>query len=173
MAGLADLLNAPSEFTYDGKTYQLRHPTVMECGRYQRWLEAEARASAAAATDLPEEDRRNLLRDTNADIAAQTFAWGGEACVKSLRSLSGQAKLVALILEDQGVTLAVARQMVETRLAEIAALILEAVGEDPQGNALRRLLTQVGRPPDWFATTSSDCATPPTPTPPASSPSGG
>lgn len=171
MASLADLLNSPSAFEFEDKTYQLRQPTVVECGLYQRWLESEARVSAAHATDLSDEDRRNLLRDVTADIAAQTYAWGGEVCVRSLRTPNGVAKMMAIICHDQGVTFEVAKRVCEKRLADIAALIQGAVEEDPGGNALRRLLTSVGMPPDWFATSSSGSSTPPAPGPSASPPS--
>lgn len=171
MATLADLLNAPSEFVYkdaDGKehTYQLREPTLMECGRYQRWLEQEARAGAARSTELSDDDRRNLLRDVAADVAAQVYAWGGEVCVKSLRTPTGIAKLLSIICEDQGVTFQDAQQMVQQRLYDIAALIGVLMEEDPSGKKLEAVAAKLLLPQTFFSTSLSSCATPPTESPP-------
>lgn len=160
MPSLAELLNAPGDFEYQGKTYQLRQPTLLECGRYQRWLESEARASAAAATDLPEEDRRNLLRDVNADIAAQTYAWGGEVCIRSLRTPQGAAKLLSITAEDQGVSYPLALEMINHRFKELTALMFEAdAGDDPKKKAhLGSLLATLGLPADFLSNSSSKSA---------------
>lgn len=161
MPSLAELLNAPGDIEYKGKVYQLRQPTLLECGRYQRWLESEARASAAASTDLPEEDRRNLLRDVNADIAAQTYAWAGEVCIRSLRTPQGVAKLLSITAEEQGVDYALAQEIIEHRFKEIAALLLDAdAGDDPEKKAhLGRFLASQGLPADFLKTLSSKSAT--------------
>jgi hypothetical protein len=170
---LADLLNSPTDYEFEGTVYKLRQAALEECGQYQRWLEQEARASAGRATELPEEDRRNLLRDTNADIAAQVYAWGGEMCVKSLRTPQGFAKLLSIACADQGLTYRKAQEMVGQRLRELSELVLGAVEEDPTGKVLRALLSRTGRPPSFFAPSSSDCATPPPESPATSSPSDG
>lgn len=169
MASLADLLNSITEFTHDGITYKLRQPTLLECGQYQRWLESEARASAAAATELPEEDRRNLLRDVNADIAAKLYAWGGEVCVKSLRTPDGIAKLMSIVC---GILVPDARAVVDKRLHEIAAILMASVmGDDPEKKAeLRQLLLNLGLPPNFLNTPSSNSPT--NSDPPDSPPSG-
>ena len=172
---LADLFNSPSEFEFEGVVYKLRQPTLIECGQYQRWLEQEARAGAARATELDEADRRNLLRDVQADIAAKRYAWGGELCVQSLRTPDGIAKLTAIICADQGMTEATAKKAAEQRLWEIAAVIAAAQEEEQRtGKAnpqLRELLARLGLRPDFLSTSSSDSATNPTDEPPTSSPS--
>jgi len=173
MPSLADLLNSPTAFEFEGATYQLREPTLFECGQYQRWLEAEARASAGRATELPEEDRRNLLRDVNADIAAQRYAWGGEMCVISLRTPQGIARLLSIICTDQGVTYELACRMVDRKLREIAALLVAAQEEDPTGKKLEAVALRLGLPRTYFATLSSACATSPSESPATSSSSDG
>lgn len=173
---LADLLNAPSEFTYkkgeETRTVKMREPTLLESGQYQRWLESEARASAAAAIELPEEDRRQLLRDTNADIATKRFAWGGVECVKSLTTPDGIAKLMSIVCADQGVTFAIAREVVSGNLLEIARLlrVAEAEGEtDPEKKALlAALLKSKGLPENFLSTSSSGSPTTPSEPPPTS-----
>lgn len=173
MATLAELLNSPAEFTFEGQTYKLREPTLLECGEYQRWLESEARASAAASTDLPEEDRRQLLRDVNADVAAKRYAWGGPECVLSLRSPDGLAKLMSIVCRDQGVTYPLARQMCVARLWDIArALLAVEQGDDPEKKArLAALLKSMGLPPDFLSSVSSDLPTSSAAGPPPSWPS--
>lgn len=172
MPSLAELLNSPSELQFEGKTYLLREPTLPECGLYQRWLESEARASAAAATELPEEDRRQLLRDTNQDIAAKVYAWGGEVCVKSLRTPDGVAKLFSIVCADQGLTFAMARQAVDKSLREIAAILLGAAAEDdPEKKAmLGQTLLRLGLPANFLSSSSSDSPTGPRAAPSASTP---
>lgn len=174
MTSLADLLNAPSDFEHGGKVYKLREPTLLECATYQRWLESEARASAAAATDLPEEDRRNLLRDVNADIAAKRYAWAGAVCVDSLRTPQGIAKLMSIVCADQGVTYELALKMCEARLADLARLLLAAeTGDDPEKKAaLGQLLRSAGLPENFLSSSWSAPATgtsepAPTPSPPS------
>lgn len=170
MASVADLFNSPEEFVYENQTYRLREPTLIECGEYQRWLESEARASACAAVDLPEEDRRNLLRDVIADIASKRYAWAGEECVYSLRRADGMAKLMSIVCRDQGVSYQLALKMCQARLLEIARVLLAAEqGDDPEKKALvRQLLKSVGLPHDYLSSLSSDSpTTPPAPSPPS------
>lgn len=170
MATLADLLNAPTEIEHEGQTYTLRQPTLIECAQYQRWLEQEARANAAAATELPEEDRRRLLVDIQKEIGAKAFAWGGEVCVKSLQTIPGVAKLFSIIC---GVPERLANEIVEKRLCEIAALMVGAMEEDPSGKKLRAVASKLGLPPNFFASSSSSSPTSPTDAPPTSRPSDG
>ncbi len=175
MASIADLFNAPSDFSFEGTTYRLREPTLYECGRYQRWLESEARASAAASTELPEDDRRNLLRDVNADVAAKVYAWGGAVCCRSLGTPDGIAKILSIVCEDQGVTYPIAMAMVRADLLETARrlkLAAEEAEEDPEKKAeLARLLKSRGLPGNFLSTSWSDSATTPSADPPTSSPS--
>jgi hypothetical protein len=174
MNSLADLFNSPAELAYEGTTYKLRQPTLEECGQYQRWLEAEARAGASRATELPEADRQVMLREAGRDIAKQVYAWGGEACVESLRTPTGLAKLVSIVCADQGVTHELARKMCEARLLEIAGLLLDledAEDDAEKKAALARLLKSIGRPPNYLARGSSSSPTPAAP--PPSKPSAG
>jgi hypothetical protein len=171
MTSLADLLNAPSDIEFEGKTYKLREPTLIECGRFQRWLESEARASAAAAVELPEADRRQLLKDVNAEIAAKRYAYGGAVCVECLQTPDGLAKLLSIVCEDQGVTFELAKRMCDGRLLDMARHILSADASDDPGKkaAVAALMTTLGLPP--LSSASSSSASPTTPAaPPPSSP---
>ena len=160
---LADLLNAPSDFPFGDRVYKLRQPTLLECATYQRWLEQEARAGAARATELPEEDRRQLLRDVQADVAAQAYCWGGDVCIRSLQTPAGVAKLMSIVCADQGLSERDARRAVDQRLTEIAALIAGELEGDPSGKSVAGLLRHLGLPPNYFASSSSPSPTRPTP----------
>lgn len=162
MPTLNDLLNAPADLEFEGVTYSLRQPTLLEAFTYSRWLEQEARAGAARATELADEDRRNLLRDVQADIAAQRYAWGGELCVQSLSTPPGIAKLLSIVCAAQGLTAALALRVVEHRLREVAALLVGELEEDPSGNRLRGLLASLGLSPNFFGSSSSASPTAPT-----------
>jgi len=164
---LADLLNAPTEMEFEGVTYRLREPTLLEEGEFQRWLESRAREAAGRATDLPDEDRRNLLRDVTADIASGRYAFGGEECLRALRTEVGWAKLVAIVLRDQGVSDQLAARMVNRRLREIVA-VMRAEGES-YPKALAEVLSRLGLPAD-FLSSSSNSRTPRSTAAPANSP---
>lgn len=172
MPSLADLLNSPTEIEFEGVTYHLRGGTLEEYGKYQRWLEQEARASASASVELPDADRRQLLRDVNADIAAQLYAWGGEVCVNSLMTPSGMGKLLSIVCGDQGVTWELGKRMCEAELLKYARLVLAIQdGDDAEKKAaLATALASVGLSPNYLSAPSS--ASPTTPAaPPTSSPS--
>jgi hypothetical protein len=174
VATLADIFNSPETFEYEGTTYTLREPTLPECGEYQKWLEAEARASAAASTELPERDRRRLLSDVIAEIAAKRYAWGGLACVESLSTAEGIGKLMSIVCRDQGVTYALGVKIATARLWDIARMLLATEqGDDPEKKEMvRQLLRSVGRPQNFLSDSSSGSSTPTTAGPPPSTPSG-
>lgn len=125
----------------------------MEQGEYQRWLEQRAYDAIARRTyqDQTEQDRdRNNL---NKDIAVGCYEWGSEACVNALRTQLGSAKLLAVILKDQGMTEAIARRWVERQLAEIAAVLMSKVQTDPL--ALAVALSRLGLPSDFLSSASA------------------
>ncbi|VTT98940.1 unnamed protein product [Gemmataceae bacterium] len=145
---VADLLNAPTEVTLGDKVYKLREPTLMEQATYARWLEQRARESAARAVDLPDEDRRQLLRDVAQDISAGVYDWAGPACVKALQTPTGLSKLLAVLLADQGVTDAIAREILDKWLSEVIAVVLR---NDYDPKDLAPLLMKLGLPPDFLS----------------------
>lgn len=165
---LTDILNAPTELEFEGRVYKLRQPTLMEQAVFARWLEQRARDAAGRAVELTEDDRRQLLRDVNADIASGVYDWGGEACVRSLRSPSGLAKLLAVILADQGVTEATAAKILDRSMREIAAVVVSKVTDDP--NSLRATLATLGLPADFLGSYSSPSRTRPSTTGSTTSP---
>jgi hypothetical protein len=149
----ADLLGAPTEFSYKGKVFQLRPATQLEQAKFQRWLEQRAR-DADMRADVSEERRRALDADTTKAIAAGEYEWGGEICLRAIRTPGGLAKLVSIVLADQAVTVEMAREMVEEKLRDIAAVMFAQGTEDPK--ALEAALRKVGLPEGYF---TSNCVT--------------
>lgn len=165
---LADILNAPTTVRGpDGTEYQLREPTALERGMFQRWLEQRAREAAGRATDLPPDEHRQLLRDVNTDIAVGTFAWGGAACVQSLQTPDGTAKLYSFVL---GVSPEKAADIIAHNQAECVAVIAAHMsgGTDEEKKGLRQMLVSLGLPADFLdglnVNSSSNSATPPSTT---------
>lgn len=151
---LADILNSPTEITHKGVTYQLREPTLMERGQFQRWLESNARAAAGRATELTPDEQRQLIRDVNTDIAVGTFAFGGAACVAALQTPDGIAKMYGLVL---GVSAELAAEIVGAQQAECVAALLGAMdgGTEEEGKGIRQALVSLGLPSDFLSPSSS------------------
>lgn len=145
---LADLLNVPTEIELDGAIWKLRQPTLMDQMVYQRWLEQRARESASRAVDIPEDERRQLLRDVTADIASGLYDFGGSVCCKSLQTQTGLAKLISIILADQKCTEAIARRLVEKQLGEIIAVLMR---DDHDPKDLAPLLVKLGLPQHFLS----------------------
>ena len=150
---LAELLNSPTAIPFEGVEYQLRQPTLMEEGEYQRWLEHRAYEAIERRTyrdpDQQERDRRNL----NNDVAAGVFEWGGEVCVRAIQTPGGLARLLHIMLRDQGLTEAKAKALVDRKMREIAAVLVARSTSDP--NSLRATLATLGLPEDFLSAASS------------------
>ena len=146
---LADLLNAPTEIELDGVIWKLRQPTILEQATYQRNLERRAREAASRAVDIPEDERRQLLRDVTADIAAGLYEYGGPVCIRRLQTEEGIAELLHIILADQGCTREIARRLVEKQLSEIIAVLMG--GGDHEKKDLAQLLAKLGLPPSFLS----------------------
>lgn len=155
MPTLADMFNAPTEMEFDGVKYQLREPTLLEEGTFQRWLEQRAYDAIERRTyqDAVQqtEDRRLL----NQDIATGVYEYGGPLCIQSLNTPAGAAALLGIVLRDQGITELLAKKMVELRLREVVAGLAAKAISDPK--ALAGILNGLGFPADYL---SSKSATP-------------
>jgi hypothetical protein len=127
---LASLLNVGTAFEYKGKEYRLKELDLPQKARYAQWLRDRALAAytAGAANDAPDHVRRELLRVYGIDCAAGVYDFGGEACVKSLGTLAGQAQVLHLSLspDNPEVTPEFAAEMLQAKYAEIINVLLEA-----------------------------------------------
>lgn len=154
MSSMADLLNIPKKLEFEGKTYELREPTVPECAEYSLWLEQEARDAIARDVYAPDKQReadRRALRD---DIAAGCYEYGSPAFVKSLESWKGSAKLMSIVLKIDEDT---ALRMVRAKALELAEAFNAAlVGDDEDAKKkVTGLLRGLGFSTDFFSSSSS------------------
>lgn len=147
MPTLADVLNAPTELEFEGTVYHLRQPTLMEQATYQRWLEKQATAAAGRMVDLSDAQQQKVLEGVAAKIGLGVYEFGGEFCMASLQTQSGLAKLVSIVLADQGVDEAKARLMLLGQLKEIAFSFVSKLTTDPK--ELAAALVALGLPPDY------------------------
>lgn len=147
----ADLLGAPTEFVYKGKTFQLRPANQIEQAKFQRWIEQRAR-DAVERSDVSEDRRRAMDAALTDAIAAGEYEWGGELCIRAIRTPGGLAKLVSIVLAEQAVTLPMAQEMVEDKLRDIAAVMFAQSASDPK--ALAAALEKLGLPEGYFTNNS-------------------
>ena len=153
MATLADMLNAPSEIQFKGKTYLLRRPDLLEEGTFERWLAQRALDEIERTTyenpSQKAEDRKNHFLD----VVAGVYEAGGLVYTRSMMSQTGAAKIISIICKDQGMTLAMAREMVRENLKGCVALIASKVYSDPK--VVEAILNAIGLPSDYLSRNSS------------------
>ncbi len=149
MATLADLLSVPTEieFEYEGqvKKYPIGKPGQLVQGKYQRWLEQNAREGVDRATYLSDEGKERAERVVSRDIAAKVYCWGGEVCVLALQTPEGIQKYLELLLN---IPPAEAAALVEFRLKVIAEIVRAMQAKDPK--ALGAALATLGLPADFL-----------------------
>lgn len=171
---IADLLGVASELEFDGKTYALKPPNLIQQAKFSRRLEKRARDAALRATDLPEADADRLLRAVVRDIGAGYWEVDSPGYVEALQTPDGMAYMLHLTLHEdhKEVTEVVARKMVDKAMKEIAAVLMREAGHDPK--ILSGVEAVLGLPPGWLSGSgsgSSGSATPPTGAPSQSPPS--
>jgi len=166
MSTLADLVNAPTELEFKGVKYLLKQPNANQEGEFQRWLEQKA-YNAIITTKYPDSNMRgeNERRHFQ-DIAAGIYEAGGEVYAKAVVQPAGMEKLISIICRDQGMTDRIAKEVVELKMREVAAIIVSKVNTDPK--VLEAVAIRFGLPNDFF---SSDFATRPSAPPETSKPS--
>ena len=113
MSTLSALFNAPIELELEGKTYKLRQPTQVERGEYEAWMEKRALDAILRQTGAPQDVVDRQLNSLTRDKVRGVYAWGGEVCCETVVSQDGLAKLLSIVLRDQGVTLETARLIAE------------------------------------------------------------
>jgi hypothetical protein len=168
MSTLADFVNAPTEIEFNGTTYRLRQPDLNEEGEFQRWLENQALHKIEMADkEILDDAKRDRARQSHfQDCAAGVYESGGEIYGKALISQTGMAKMLSIILRDEGVTPGIAKAMVKVKIREVLAVLISKVTSDPK--VREAVLAKLGLPNDFF---SRNSATPHSETPAASKPS--
>lgn len=154
----ADLLGLPlTSLEFEGKTYELREPTLIERGQYQRWLEDELRAAAHRDTDTPDPEKDRFA--VNKAIAGGVCEFDGELATERRRTWSGQAKLYEIMFNLDPDA---AERLVKENAERIAEVFRRAVlDHDPKavGALVGPLLRTLGLPHDFLSdafSTSSD-----------------
>lgn len=167
MAGLADFLGTPSEWTFEGVTYSVRPPEQDEQGLFSRYLEKRYREYVERSTDIPDERQKALHVAGAIAAAAGTFDWGSAAYVEALAQPVTLAHMLYLILKranpEKKVTEELTLEMVIQKLADIARALEAENLADPKATAAA-VSGAVGLPPNFVASSAgstSDSEIPP------------
>lgn len=140
---IEDLLSIPSTLKHKGKSYEIRPPTLIEQGKFSRWLIQNAR-DAIEVGYTSSEAKEKADNRLNRDIAGKVYAWEGEVCAEALQHREGLLKFLEII----GIPGAIAAEIIETRLRAIVQLIRGAQADDPKEVA--RAATTLGLPADFL-----------------------
>ncbi len=133
MATFADLFSLAFTLTHAGKSYELRKPNQLEQGKYQRWLEDRA-AAGVERRNYPNDAAREMAeRVLQRDIAAGVYEWGGEVAAAAVLSPDGAAKLVEIVCD---VRPHIAREIIDTHIKQVLAVLAAASTDDPKALAL-------------------------------------
>lgn len=146
MATLADLFSIPRELEFEGKKYNVRPPTLLEQGKFQRWLEKRADEAIDRKSWLSDDQRQAEKRLLNQDIAAGLYEWESEVSVNSLQTRAGVTKLIELICN---IPPPEAERLVECRMKAIVDLVRAKQAKDPK--AMRAALTMLGLPANFLS----------------------
>jgi hypothetical protein len=166
---LADILNSPTEKTFEGKTYRLREPNGIEQGEFQRWLEQLAYDKINSRTYQSDEEKERRLDRHDKSCAVGDYEWGGELSVRRLQTVPGFAKLLSIVLREQGLTPEAAERWANLKYRECAAVVMRRVYEDPKD--LRAACVALGLPPDFLSNSPTPPSTTDSTTSEASAPS--
>lgn len=149
---IADLVNAPSEITFEGQTYRLSPPSLLQQGEFQRYLEQKV-LDGINRRQYPDEKARERDRaNFNDRSGAGYYEWGGEYAAHAAIQPAGYVKLLAIIGREQGLTLAIAERLVKQKLHESLAAIMSRIVSDPK--ELGAILTMLGLPADILSSPS-------------------
>ncbi len=153
---LTTLFNVGEEIgPFDGKTYTLRQPIILEELEYSKYLRSRA-TKFAEETGKTQEHKDRLVLAVGDRAAAGVYDWGGEVWAKSIQSADGLAKLLSIIMADQGVTEQSAKKLVTAAQARIVATLLARLPDaDPKALAqVEADLIRLGLPSDFLSDNS-------------------
>jgi hypothetical protein len=136
MGETADALGLGPTFEFEGTTYTLSPWTYAVQAQFERYLEAQA-VAAVKRMDLPDDERRDLLKDVYRDIAAGSYSFGSELVAQALRSLKHLKHLflLALKVHHPGVTKDLVERMFERQLEELLQKMTSANADPTPGPA--------------------------------------
>lgn len=174
MPTIADMLAVGQEIGFEGKVYPLREPTVLEMGKFQRWLEQQAKDAARRDTEQSPEELAAQLNTINQEAAVGEYEWGGELACKALSRIGPITQLLYIVLstDHPEVTPDLCRRMMDRNVREIVAGLACKAISDPF--AVRAVLVSLGLPEDFLASlTPAPAGDSPSATSPTGSAGGG
>jgi hypothetical protein len=115
-----------------GEKLKIRPMVMKDLASYEKWLEGRAFSSVQVMRDrLDASTYAEMLGAIAGQIAAGKFAFGGQACADSMRSVPGAVKILSLV---SGVTESKAREILETDYEAINQAMTLAVNRSmPEG----------------------------------------
>lgn len=137
MGDLADALNAPHLFDFEGMTWQLTPPKNKTYARFQRWLELDAiRSIRELRGGISAEEYRELLAAAGRDITAKKYAVGKPAYLEASQSPEGMREWIRLMLlpcHPQADAELVTRMTEDEPTAEVLVMIIKQIWPAPEG----------------------------------------
>lgn len=137
---LAELLNVPTTYSFDGKTYKLKEANLTQRAEYSQFvLDA---ANDYAETGLKRGRSQSwyeaTLKGIASDVAARKYEFDGEHCLAAMKQPAGQIMYLYIMLRDEypALTIDIVTEMHKAKLKEVESAI-EKVRNDPK--ALRGL----------------------------------
>jgi len=136
MGTTADALGLGPQFEFEGTTYTLAPWTYAVQAKFERYLEDQA-VQAVKRMSLPEDERRDLIKEVYRDIAAGSYSFGSELVAQALRSLKHLKHLffLALQVNHPGVTKDLVEKMFEQQLEELLQKMTQANADPTTGPA--------------------------------------
>ncbi len=119
---------------------------------FQRYLEQKALESIERTRYEDPSMKERQFQLHHQDCALGTYESGGVVYAKAVLMPSGTAQLLSIICRDQGITPAIARELVGHNLRAVAAVLISKVHSDPK--VLAAALATLGLPGDYFSTNS-------------------
>jgi len=168
---LGDLLGVGTEFHFQGVTYTVRKPTLIEQAKFSQWLKDRAKAEASRG-DVPDEAREGLYRAAIRDAAEGYFDVDSPGYITALWRPSGLVKILHIIFQrdNPAISEEQVQAMIEAGLKDTFVRIVAAEQSDPK--VMAGVLAVLGFPPDYLSSSgnaSSDSPTPPSNTTPSES----
>ncbi len=153
-----DFFSKPQEIEFEGTLWKLRQPDTDEEGMFQVYLEQEAYNAIERRTYQSEEQKAVDRERLNDACTIGKYDYGGPLCVEAMGMPKGIAAMVNIVCMKQGMTLAIAKRMVNRKLSEIAATVCsQSEGMDQEN--LRGICLRLGLPADFVSVKATETKT--------------
>lgn len=125
-------LGGGSQLEHNGEVYTLSPWSYDIQSRYERYLESEA-MKVVKRMELDPEEKRDLIRQVQKDIATGLYSFGNELVQESMKCVRHLTHLLWLMLlpNHPNATLSLAQEVVNTQLGELMEKVAEANSAGP------------------------------------------